>query len=90
MTKRTFEMSAAFKRDLKKAYMHLIGEAWTEVSHCLLNDTPMPSKYKNHSLHGDWEGFMDCHIKPDLVLIYKIVDDKVQLHRLSSHSELFG
>lgn len=90
MTKRKFDMSSAFKRDLKKFYLDLVGEAWTEVSNCLLNDVPMPEKYKNHPLHGNWNGFMDCHIKPDLVLIYRIIGDRVELHRLNTHSELFG
>ncbi|WP_258556912.1 type II toxin-antitoxin system YafQ family toxin [Moraxella lacunata] len=70
--------------------MALIGEAWTEVSDCLLNAKPIPQKYQDHSLQGDWAGFRDCHIKPDLVLIYKINDGVVELHRLATHSELFG
>lgn len=88
--KRSFDMSNPFKRDLKKHYLMLIGESWTEVSNCLLNAQPLPEKYKDHPLTGHWHGFRDCHIKPDLVLIYKIVDETVQLHRLGTHSELFG
>lgn len=90
MAKRTFAMANSFKRDLKKHYLHLIGEAWTEVSDCLLHAQPLPEKYADHPLHGDKNGFRDCHIKPDLVLIYKIVDDVVQLHHLGTHSEVFG
>nr|WP_078055556.1 type II toxin-antitoxin system YafQ family toxin [Rappaport israeli] len=46
--------------------------------------------HKDHALTGHFIGFRDCHIKPDLVLIYKIVDDVVELHYLDSHSEIFG
>jgi mRNA interferase YafQ len=42
-------------------------------------------------LAGDWAGYRECHIKPDLLLIYKKPDDEtLRLARLGSHSELFG
>lgn len=90
MAKRHFAIANSFKRDLKKHHLALIGEAWTEVSDCLLNAKPIPEKYQDHPLTGNFSGFRDCHIKPDLVLIYKIVDDVVQLHHLNTHSEIFG
>jgi mRNA interferase YafQ len=44
----------------------------------------------DHPLSGDWAGYRDCHLKPDLQLIYKKTDDNVlRLARLGSHSELF-
>lgn len=89
MAKRKFDMGSPFKRDLKKHYLALIGEAWTEVADCLLNAKPLPEKYQDHPLQGDKRGFRDCHIKPDLVLIYRLNDDVVELHRLATHSELF-
>ncbi|EIW89217.1 plasmid stabilization system protein [Alishewanella agri BL06] len=45
-----------------------------------------PSSGKNTTA---WYGFRDCHIKPDLVLIYKINNDTLQLARIGSHCELF-
>lgn len=89
MASREFELSNAFKRDLKKHHLALIGTAWTVISDCLLHNKPIPSQYQDHALTGNWAGFRDCHIKPDLVLIYRIVDNTVQLHRLNTHSELF-
>lgn len=45
----------------------------------------------DHDLTGDWIGYRECHIKPDLLLIYrKVGDDMLILARLGSHSELFG
>ncbi len=78
-----------FKRDLKKHYSELINPAWIEVIHCLLNDENLPLKYKDHALSGNLKGFRDCHIKPDLVLIYEKQGDDLILHRLGTHSELF-
>lgn len=89
MAKRKFEMSNAFKRDLKKYYLELVGDAWSDVSNCLLHARPIPEQYKDHPLTGNWHGFRDCHIKPDLVLIYEFVGEHdLILHRLGSHSEL--
>ena len=61
------------------------------VVYALRNDIPLPAKYRDHPLHGQWEGSRDCHIRPDLVLIYTLEgDDVLRLERLGSHAELFG
>ena len=79
-----------FKRDVKKLSLELATAAWAEVLHALCCDLELPENYKDHALTGNWNGFRDCHIKPDLVLIYlKKETDYVQLVRLGSHSELF-
>ncbi|MPX07613.1 type II toxin-antitoxin system YafQ family toxin [Moraxella catarrhalis] len=50
----------------------------------------MPAKYKDHAPTGNWQGWCDCHVANDLVLIYKIDDGILHLARLNSHSEVFG
>jgi mRNA interferase YafQ len=48
-------------------------------------------EHRDHDLSGDWAGYRECHIKPDLLLIYRKSDaDTLRLARLGSHSELFG
>jgi mRNA interferase YafQ len=55
----------------------------------LLEDIPLPARLRDHALTGDWADYRDCHIKPDLVLIYRLLDNNIlQLVRLGSHSEL--
>jgi mRNA interferase YafQ len=55
----------------------------------LVEDLPLPPKYRDHPLSGRWAEFRDCHIRPDLVLIYRKPDaHRLQLVRLGSHSEL--
>jgi len=49
----------------------------------------LPEKYVDHRLSGDWENYRDCHVKPDLVLIYKIDSSSLKLARIGAHSELF-
>jgi mRNA interferase YafQ len=57
----------------------------------LLNDQPLPTRYRDHPLRGEWADHRDCHIRPDLILIYRKPDaDRLELVRLGSHSELFS
>lgn len=79
-----------FKRDIKKRALELATPAWAEVLHCLCTDLVLPKKYRDHDLTGNWVGCRDCHVKPDLVLIYEYRNNDLILHRLGTHSELFG
>ncbi len=55
----------------------------------LATDAALPAKYRDHALIGEWQGCRDCHLKPDLVLIYRKPDPStLQLVRLGSHCEL--
>lgn len=55
----------------------------------LAEDAPLPPRYRDQPLTGDWADFRDCHLRPDLVLIYAKPDAAtLQLVRLGSHSEL--
>jgi mRNA interferase YafQ len=57
----------------------------------LASDQPLEPGYRDHELTGDWRGYRECHVRPDLLLIYKKTDvDILRLARLGSHSELFG
>ena len=60
-----------------------------DVVNLLAADTPLPRRNFDHSLSGEWNDHRDCHIRPDLVLIYRKPDkDNLELVRLGSHSEL--
>ena len=55
----------------------------------LANNETLAPRYRDHALSGEWSDHRDCHIKPDLVLIYRRSDeDSLQLVRLGSHAEL--
>ena len=56
----------------------------------LITDRPLPSRYRDHALSGNWSGHRDCHLWPNLLLIYgKPSADVLRLVRLGSHSDLF-
>ena len=60
------------------------------VLELLVSDRPLPSRSRDHALSGNWSGYRDCHLWPDLLLIYaKPSPDVLRLVRLGSHSELF-
>ncbi|MBN8808184.1 MAG: type II toxin-antitoxin system YafQ family toxin [Sphingomonas sp.] len=91
---RTIERSTRFKRDVKRElkgrHRTTLEADLVAVLSALLADQPLDPRYKDHALTGDWVGYRDCHIKPDLVLIYaKPDDDVLRLARLGSHSEVF-
>ena len=57
----------------------------------LLVDQPLPENNRDYALSGDWTGYRECHVKPDLLLIYRKPDAAtLRLARFGSHSELFG
>mgnify|MGYP000082496427 FL=1 len=85
------EYSTQFKKDFKKIAKLPIPDV-IEVGHVIkqlqLGET-LPEKYVDHLLSGNWQNYRDCHVKPDLVLIYKVDSDALRLARIGSHSELF-
>ncbi|MBL1275395.1 MAG: type II toxin-antitoxin system YafQ family toxin [Ectothiorhodospiraceae bacterium] len=85
------EYSTQFKRDFKKITKMPIPDI-IEVGHVistLQKNEPLAEKYSDHALSGSWLGYRDCHVKPDLVLIYKVDSKILKLARIGSHSELF-
>lgn len=87
--------SSAFKRDYKKIkanprYRSELDSLLYEVLTYLLEDKRLPEHFYDHPLQGSWGSYRECHLKSDLLLIYKKVDqDTLKLIRLGSHSELF-
>ena len=63
----------------------------TDVIDLLSKGKTLPEKYKNHPLKGELKGYYDCHILPDLVLIYKVEKERLVLilFDIGTHSNLF-
>jgi mRNA interferase YafQ len=57
----------------------------------LADGIPLPERNRDHALHGKWEGYRECHILPDWLLIYKTDNFELLLYieRTGSHSDLF-
>ena len=90
---RRIEYTRLFKRDLRreKSGQHgpYLQDILTYVTDILIVDKALPRKFWDHPLKGDYKDCRDCHLKPDLVLIYRIINhDILELVRIGSHSEL--
>ena len=63
------------------------------ISLLLMNDGALPAEWRDHKLHGEFEGFRECHVKGDLLLIYQISKksycELAVFYRIGTHSELF-
>lgn len=90
---RTIERTTQFKRDYKREsrgrYRTSLDAELASVVEALARDQPLEPRHHDHTLSGEWSDHRDCHLKPDLVLIYQKPDaEKLRLVRLGSHSEL--
>ena len=83
--------SKSFKKDLKRfEHKKALMLELRSVITCLLEQQSLDEKYCDHPLSGNWVGHRECHVKPDLLLVYKVGKDTLFLERLGSHSELFS
>ncbi|MBL1278027.1 MAG: type II toxin-antitoxin system YafQ family toxin [Ectothiorhodospiraceae bacterium] len=74
---------------MKGKHKAILEIALVDVLTTLTKGESLAEKYRDHALTGEWNDHRDCHIKPDLVLIYRKPNNEVlQLVRLGSHSEL--
>ncbi len=90
---RTIKQSGQFKRDLKREskgpHRLTLQREFVAIVATLAADLPLEPRLRDHALAGEWRGHRDCHVKPDLMLIYRKPDDAtLQLVRLGSHAEL--
>ena len=90
---RTIEWTSRFKRDYKREsrgrHRATLDDLLATVVDTLANDRPLEPRHHDHALSGEWRDFRDCHLRPDLLLIYrKSGDDILRLVRLGSHSAL--
>ena len=77
---RTIERSSAFKKDYKrerKSHGPALDEVLIPVLKALANDVPLEARYRDHALGGNWADYRECHLKPDLLLIYKKTGDTI-------------
>jgi mRNA interferase YafQ len=79
-----------FKRDVKRAEKR--GKDMTKLRELILllaEEMPLPPRYKDHSLSGEWKHHRDSHIEPDWLLLYKIDETDLYLVRTGTHADLF-
>lgn len=91
---RTISRTSQFKKDYKREsrgqYRANLDVDLVAVLSLLVNDQPLSERFRDHTLTGEYNQHRECHLKPDLLLIYSKPDSTtLRLVRLGSHSELF-
>ena len=82
--------ATAFKKDFKRLEKRGVDqEKLRRVIKLLLAEIPLEEQYRDHPLRGKFAGARDCHIEPDWVLIYAVVENELRLIRTGSHTDLF-
>ncbi len=86
---RTTKFRRDYKRELKGKHKKSLEKDFIALLGLLASDQALPAKYQDHALSGNWIDHRDCHLYPDLVLIYRKPDEQtLQLVRIGSHNEL--
>ena len=86
---RTVQFRRDYKREAKGRYRTILDTELSAVLFALASDHHLEPRHHDHALQGEWKDFRDCHLRPDLLLIYQRPDaDTLRLVRLGSHSEL--
>ena len=90
LSPRALVTTKPFERDLKRLRKRGkdIGRLW-DVVEALRLGQPLQARHRDHSLSGDWQGFRDCHVEPDWVLVYQLDDEAVYLTRTGTHADLW-
>jgi mRNA interferase YafQ len=84
VTTRTFRRDVKRLRKRGNDLEQLLG-----VVEALRRGQTLEPRHRDHALTGEWNGFRDCHVAPDWILIYRLDDDAVYLTRTGTHSDLF-
>jgi mRNA interferase YafQ len=88
---RSISHTSQFKRDYKKRSRDSdLDDMLSRTIEQLAAGTQLDHKFRNHPLKGGYTGCRECHLRPDLLLIYIQTDSELKLVRLGSHSELFA
>ena len=90
---RTVERTQQFKRDYKREsrgrHRTDLDERLAVIVQALASDDVLEPRHHDHALSGPWADFRDCHLRPDLVLIYQKPDARtLRLVRIGSHAAL--
>lgn len=88
----TIKYHTMFKKDFKKIKKRGYDISRLEkIVELLANEVSLPEQFKDHNLSGNYNGFRECHIAPDWLLIYRVNNNELVLvlSRTGSHSDLF-
>ena len=89
----TLELTKQYRKDYNRLKRR--GADFSKLNYVLkklLNEEQLEEKYQDHALKGDLQGFRECHVTPDWLLVYAIDKGKLILtaSQTGTHSDIFG
>lgn len=87
---REIQFSSKFRKDyeLVKRRGYNMSKL-SDVMKMISDGTPLPAKYREHHLKGNFKDCLECHIEPDWLLIYRVEKHLISFERSGTHSDLF-
>ena len=83
--------TTAFERDLRRVNKQGKDlDKLETIVNTLQDREQLPARCRPHPLRGIWAGHWDCHVEPDWLLLYRVMDEVLILVRTGSHADLFG
>lgn len=84
------QTTTKFERSVKRLSEEDQDKVW-QVIYTIAGGNRLSARYRDHPLKGNKQGRRDCHVKPDLVLIYSLDKDVLVLTAVDvgSHSIVF-
>ena len=87
--KKTIHKTSAFKADFKQYKKDKkVCDKLTEALSYIANGKQLPENFKNHPLKGEFKGVYDCHLFPNIVLLYSFTNESVSLMRIGTHNKI--
>lgn len=87
--RRSNDFKRDYKRELKGRYSQEVESLVRTAVAYLVQGQPLPQKYQDHDALAEWKHHRECHLKPNLLLVYRVIDNELLLARLGSHTRIF-
>jgi mRNA interferase YafQ len=89
---RASDYAKSFRQDwerLSRAGRYDLHRCKVSMMQLIANDAPLGAEWLDHPLKGEWEGYRECHIGGDFLLVYNLSDGAIVFVRLGNHADIF-
>ena len=90
----TVFQTKSFKKTLKKVSKRkeFDLEFLSQTLEIIASRRPLPDRYKDHKLEGEYDTYRECHLNNSLLLIYEVsdIEERIYLIKIGTHPDLFG
>lgn len=85
------DYTTRFKKDINVLKKRNTGiDQLKAIMRELIHERQLAAKHADHALKGKWVGCRECHVMPDLLLVYQVKSGMIVFERAGTHSDIFG